>query len=271
MNQERIMPQKTTRIGLIGYGQIGKAVHGMIAKDPDNGMEVVFVYDQISEMVADLSRELVLEDLGEFESRRPDLVVEMAHPSVTREWGKTLLEKTNYMLISVTALADPEIEKMIEETTQRCGTRAFIPHGGVVGMDALQENRDVWDEVHVTMKKPPKNVDCANAGVDPDSIVKETVLYDGPTRGVCPMFPRNTNTLASIAYAGIGFEKTHSTLVVNPAWDTATVAIHAKGEGVELNVERIEGITGVTGASTPASIFNSVQTIGSTGPGIHLR
>ena len=45
----------------------------------------------------------------------------------------------------------------------------------------------------------------------------------------------------------------------------------AKGPGIELNVSRIESITGVTGASTPASIYNTVQMIGSTGPGIHLR
>ena len=265
------MPQKNTRIGLIGYGQIGCAVHQMIDKDPKNGMEVVFVHDQLTDRLADLPDALALKDLADFESRSPDLVVEMAHPMVTREWGKRILQKTNYMLISVTALADPEIEKMLEETTRKHGTRAFIPHGGVVGMDALRENRDVWDEVRVVMKKPPKNVDCAAAGVDPDTITKETVLYDGPTRGVCPKFPRNTNTLASIAYAGIGFERTRSTLIVNPAWKTATVAIHAKGKDVELNIERVEGITGVTGASTPASIYNSVQMIGSTGPGIHLR
>ena len=265
------MAQATTRIGLIGYGQIGRVVHEMIDKDPNNGMEVVFVHDMVSENLAQLPGELALNELGEFASRKADLVVEMAHPTVTREWGKRILEKTNYMLISVTALADPEMEQMLEETTQKFGTRAFIPHGGVVGMDALRENRDVWEEVHVVMKKPPKNVDCAAAGVDPDSIVGETVLYDGPTRGVCPKFPRNTNTLATIAYAGIGFEKTRSTLVVNPDWNTATVAVHAKGEGVEMSIERVESITGVTGASTPASIFNSVQMIGSAGPGIHLR
>lgn len=265
------MAQKITRIGLIGHGQIGKAVHEMIDRDPANGMEVVFVHDQMTDRLADVAEDLVLENLADFDSRQADLIVEMAHPAVTREWGRALLEKTNYMLISVTALADPEIEQMLEETTQKHGTRAFLPHGGVVGMDALRENRDVWEEVHAVMKKPPKNVDCANAGVDPDSVTEETVLYDGPTRGVCPLFPRNTNTLAAIAYAGIGFERTKSTLIVNPAWNTATVAIHAKGPGIEMNIERVEGITGVTGASTPASIFNSVQTIGSTGPGIHLR
>ena len=264
------MPQ-TTRIGLIGYGQIGAEVHQMIGKDPNNGMEVVFVHDQMKERLQSLQSDLVLNDLGDFASKEPDLVVEMAHPDVTRQWGEKLLQNTNYLLISVTALADPEIEKMLEETTQQHGTRAFLPHGGVVGMDALLENRNVWDEVHSVMKKPPKNVDCAAAGVDPDSITKETVLYDGPTRHVCPKFPRNTNTLAAIAYAGIGFDRTRSTLIVNPDWDTATVEIHAKVGGITLDVSRVEGITGVTGASTPASIFNTIQMIGSTGSGIHIR
>lgn len=265
------MTQKTTRIGLIGYGQIGAVVRQMIENDPHNGMEVVFIHDTDARRLDSLPQHLALRDLGDFASHKPDLVVEMAHPDVTRQWGAAILEQTNYMFISVTALADQGMEEKLLEITRRRGTRAYIPHGGVVGMDALRENREVWEEVHVVMKKPPKNVDCARAGVDPASITKETVLYDGPTRGICPIFPRNVNTHAAIAYAGIGFDRTHSVMVVNPAWDLATVSIHAKGPGIELQVERVEGITGVTGASTPASIFNSVQMIGSTGPGIHLR
>jgi aspartate dehydrogenase len=265
------MAQKITRIGLIGYGQIGATVHQMIDADPDNGMEVVFIHDLDASRFADLPAGLALEDLGEFEGKKPDLVVEMAHPDVTRQWGTTILEKTDYMFISVTALADEGMEEKLKEVTHKNNTRAFVPHGGVVGMDALLENRNVWEEVHVVMKKSPKNVDCARAGIDPDSITSEKVLYDGPTRGICPIFPRNVNTHASIAYAGIGFDRTHSLLIVNPEWDKASVAIHATGPGIELNVERVEGITGVTGASTPASIYNTVQMIGSTGPGIHLR
>jgi aspartate dehydrogenase len=260
----------TTRIGLIGYGLIGAAVRDMIDKDPDNGMEVAFIHDADSARLADLG-DLALESLADFDSRGADLVVEMAHPAVTREWGVKILEKTNYMFISVTALADRELEEAIEATSKKHGTRAYVPHGGVVGMDALLENRDVWESVDVVMKKPPKNVDCAAVGLDPEKITEETVLYDGPTRGICPKFPRNVNTHAAIAYAGIGFDRTHSILVVNPEWSEAIVEIHAKGPGVELKVARIEGITGVTGASTPASIYNTVQMIGSTGPGIHLR
>ena len=265
------MSQSTTRIGLIGYGQIGRAVHQMIDSNPHTGMQVVFVHDQFKDALKDVSSDLALDDLGRFADRSPDLVVEMAHPDVTRQWGKTILEKTNYMFISVTALADRQLEKDIEETTLRCGTRAFVPHGGVVGMDALLENRDVWETVDIIMKKSPHNVDCAAAGLNPDEIKEQTTLYDGPTRGICPLFPRNVNTHAAIAYAGIGFDRTHSILQVNPEWKEATVAIHAKGPGVDLRVERVESITGVTGASTPASIYNTIQMIGSTGPGIHLR
>ena len=53
--------------------------------------------------------------------------------------------------------------------------------------------------------------------------------------------------------------------------DFASVGFHAKGPGVDLQVERAEEITGVTGASTPASIYNSIQTVGATGSGIHVR
>ena len=265
------MAKNTTRVGLIGYGLIGEAVRNMIDADAGNGMEVVFVNDQDTSRLKDLPAGLALEDLTGFGDRSADLIVEMAHPAVTREWGVKILEQTDYMFISVTALADQAIQDAIEATTAKHGTRAYVPHGGVAGMDALFENRDVWDSVDVTMKKPPKNVDCAAIGIDPDSITEETVLYDGPTRGICPKFPRNVNTHAAIAYAGIGFDRTHSLLVVNPAWNTATVAIDAKGGGIEFHVERSEGISGVTGASTPASIYNTVQMIGSTGPGIHIR
>ena len=265
------MTKNVTRLGLVGYGQIGQAVHQAIDADPDNGMEVVFINDMEAARLDQLPADLALRDLSAFAEHEVDLIVEMAHPDVTRQWGMTILEKTNYMFISVTALADDGMEEKLKAVTAANGTRVFIPHGGVVGMDALRENQDVWEEVHVDMMKNPKNVDCDRAGVDADALTEETVLYDGPTRGICPLFPRNVNTHASIAYAGIGFDRTHSVLRVSPEWSTATVTIHATGPGLELKVSRGEGITGVTGASTPASIYNSVQTIGSTGPGIHLR
>ena len=87
------MSQQSTRIGLIGYGQIGQVVHKMIDADADNGMEVVFVHDQMAAAVQNLPADLCLADLSDFESRQPDLVVEMAHPDVTRQWDRRSSKK----------------------------------------------------------------------------------------------------------------------------------------------------------------------------------
>ena len=84
---------------------------------------------------------LACHDLADFATFGADLVVEMAHPrsapcsmawpiwsgpplptamfvrcSVTAKWAATILAVTDYMFISVTALADADLEKTILDT-----------------------------------------------------------------------------------------------------------------------------------------------------------
>jgi len=264
------MPEKT-RIGLIGLGQIGMDVYRRIQDNPQTGMELAFVHDKLPDALAQVQQELILDDMKDFASRKPDLVIEMAHKNVAQEWAPLILKECDMMAVSVTVIADKEAETLFEELTARYGTRLYLPHGGAVGLDALLESRDFLDEVHLEMRKNPMNVDTSNIGIDAASIKEETVLYDGPTRGIAPKFPRNVNTLTAISYAGIGLDRTRSTLIVNPEWDFASVAVHAKGPGVTIEIERREEITGVTGATTPASIYNSIQMVANKAPGIHMR
>ena len=65
------MSQSTTRIGLIGYGQIGRAVHQMIDSNPQTGMQVVFVHDTFKDALKDVPGDLALEDLATFADRSP--------------------------------------------------------------------------------------------------------------------------------------------------------------------------------------------------------
>ena len=264
------MSQKT-RIGLIGLGQIGMDVYHRIQNNPQTGMEVVFVHDNRPEVLANAAQELVLEDMNNFAERKPDFVIEMAHKDVARQWAPVVLEECDMMAVSVTVIADAQAEALFEELTAKYGTRLYLPHGGAVGLDSLFESRDFLDEVHLEMKKNPMNVDTSNVGIDPASIKEQTVLYDGPTRGIAPKFPRNVNTLTAISYAGIGLDRTRSTLIVDPDWNFASVAVHAKGPGVTIEIERSEEITGVTGATTPSSIYNSIQMVANKAPGIHMR
>ena len=183
------------RIGIVGCGYIGGAVYRHVAGNPGLGLEVAFVNDIDPARLEEISPHLRLADLDGFARFRADLVVEVAHPSVSRDHGAAFLEVTDYMPLSLTALADPRLEEKLVSTAGRNGTSLYIPHGTAIGLEALEEGRDSWEEVTFTMKKPAGSVDRGSLP-EPARGQGEgaTVLYDGPTRGICPLFPRNVNS-----------------------------------------------------------------------------
>ncbi len=257
-------------VGIVGHGLIGSYVYRQIVSHPEFGLKVVFVHDQDEKRMAGLPQELVLERAEDFASRKPDMVCELAHPDVSRQSGSMFLEEVDYFLLSVTALADAELESELKETALKNGTRLFIPHGGVMGLDAIIEGRDTWEEVKIVMKKNPKNLDFTRSGMDASTVTRPMTLYEGPTRGVCPMFPRNVNTHATVALGGIGFDRTHSTLIADPSLNVAILEIYAKGGGIDLELKRSEAITGVSGASTPWSVLRSIVSTAPRNPGMHF-
>ena len=247
------------RIGLIGLGYIGRYVYEQVTSRPDLGLEVAFVHDVVSERLAGLPAELVLPDITAFAARRPNLVVEMAHPAVTRQRGEMFLRETDYMPLSMTAFADEALQQRLLAAARSSGTCLFIPHGAAVGLENLFEGRDLWEEVSIVMKKNPKNLDFAAAPrFKPAEITQPTVLYDGPTRGICPMFPRNVNTHATVALAGIGFDRTRSVLIADPALDVSVIELTARGKGVEMKIERSNPLKGVSGVFTLHSTLAAI-------------
>ena len=257
-------------IGIVGYGRIGSYVYDQITKHPELGLKIVFVHDMEKERLKELPQEVVLDRIEDFASRKPDMVCELAHPDVSREYGPMFLQETDYFLLSVTALADAELDTTLKETAMKSGTRLYIPHGGVMGLDSIIEGKNTWEEVKFVMKKSPKNLDFTWSGIDPSSISGVTTLYEGPTRGICPKFPRNVNTHATVAFAGIGFDRTQSILIGDPKLNVAILEIYARGGGVDLDLKRTGIIKGVTGIATLRSVMKSLASIVPGGPGIHF-
>ena len=77
--------KRNAHVGLIGFGFIGAQVFERIRARPAFGLEVAFVHNRGRSRLDVLTRELVLDDLSDIASRAPDLVVEMAHPTYSRE------------------------------------------------------------------------------------------------------------------------------------------------------------------------------------------
>lgn len=257
------------KIGLIGFGRIGSYLYDKISGNKE--LVVDFVYEPLKEKTERLDRSIVMQDMEMVLDREVDLVVEAADFRVVKDYAPHLLKKTDMMVLSVTALADEELESTINRICEENGTRIGIPHGALLGMDGIFDARESLTDVQVITTKNPRNIDFSFTDkYQADDITEETVLYDGPTRGICSMFPRNVNAHAVVALSGLGFDRTRSKLITDPHSDDALQHVIAEGGGTLLEIKRSSVIKGVTGEYTLISLYGSIVRALSSPPGISV-
>jgi predicted dinucleotide-utilizing enzyme len=244
-------------IGIIGNGFVARSLAARIADDRGLGLEVAFVAARRpgpGELgLGALSAALVRE-------RGADLVVEAAHPDITRAFGRAILSTADYLPLSTTALVDDGLRGELEVAALAAGTRLVLPHGALVGGDSLLEWREQWAEVTITFRKHPRAIDFAASGIDPAGITGATTLYDGPVRGIAPLFPRNVNTMVTCALATVGLDACRGVLVCDPGLDVAVAEVVAVGrDGSRLETTRRQPAVGVSGTEMMASLLRSIQ------------
>lgn len=250
------------RIGLIGFGQIGRSLYEEITSDPSLGIEVVFIYDSNPEIAKKVPTKLALRSMENFVDYHPDLVVEAAHPEAVRQFYEQVLSHTDMMVMSVSAFGDSRLESSIKKLCQEKGTRLFIPHGAVLGIDGLQDGLSVWEQVTITMVKNPRNLNFDFAGgIKAEDIKQKTVLYDGPVRPILPLYPKNVNSHATLALATLGLDRTRSVLIADPDQEDSLIEIDASGAGNSIHIERRNPIKGVSGKLTLLSALETIKKI----------
>lgn len=250
------------RIGIIGYGQIGSSLYEQIQQAKGLGLDVVFVYEADPQKREIVPSGVAIASMDHAADCKPDLVVEAAHPKAVAQFAEKTLQHSDLMIMSVSALADAELEANIRQVCRRYGTHLYIPHGATLGLDGLRDGLSIWEEVTITMKKNPKNLNFEAApNIRAQDLSSATILYDGPTRGVLPLFPKNVNSHATLAMATLGMDRTRSVLVADPALDLSIIEIDAVGAGTRIHIERSNPIKGVTGKLTILSVMESIKNI----------
>jgi predicted dinucleotide-utilizing enzyme len=247
------------RIGIVGFGYIGRACFERIENGSAPGLEIAFVYNRSPGALAAVPAEKVLSNLADFAERGADLIVEMAHPEITRRFGADFLRRTDYMPLSVTALADAETEARLLAAAAASGRRLLIPHGALIGADDLVGARAFWSDVTITFRKHPRNIDFSESGRDATGIVETTVIYDGPVRGIARLFPRNVNTMVSCGLATVGLDRCRAVLIADPALDVAIAEVVASGhDGRRFETRKEQPVVGVSGTEMLDSQFGSI-------------
>lgn len=239
------------KVGFLGCGKIGKALAKHLL-ETDEG-KISFIQDP--GFINDLGTNCpVLTESNETLLTQTDLVIECATADVLKANLDAILKHCDLMLFSVTTLSDTETEQKIRTLCKEYGHRIYIPHGAILGIDGIFDGQKIWKEVHITTTKSPKSLGRTDT--------ERTIVYDGATRAVCSLYPRNVNVHACIALAGIGFDKTHSTIISDPAVSTNAHIIELKGDGMDITLDISSYANGaVTGAYTPHSACGSLDRV----------
>lgn len=247
----------TIRVGILGFGYTASYLYEQLRDHPEWGLQTAFVTaSRRAEGV--VLPELYEPDIARALERPADLIVEAAHADLLTQHAATILRRSSLMPLSLTALAHDGFYDDLVKIAGHAGTCLYLPHGAALGLDSLSECADLWEEVTVTMVKPPANLDFTACDAHREGVNARTTLYDGPTRGICHQFPRNVNSHAAVALAGIGLDRTRSILVADPAATDSTMEILARGNGVEMRLQRRNPLKGVTGVMTVRSLLGSV-------------
>ena len=242
-------------IGLIGFGVIGSYIFRRI--EEERLMEVGLVLEADRKKTSSLAPSLLGDSIDGLGRRRVDLMVEAATPQAVKELGPQIVRHSDLLIFSLTSLADDDFRHELEEAAKTSGTRVYVPHGAILGLDGIHDGRELIEEVEITTTKNPKSL-----GLKDEGITQRSVVYDGSTREACERFPRNVNVHASVALAGLGFDKTRSKIVADPTTSLMAHAIEVSGKGIYWRIEVESRSAGeVTGAFTPESAYQTVRRI----------
>ena len=163
------------------------------------------------------------------------LVVEAAGHAALASYGPEAVARGQDLLIaSVGALADPELEERLFAAAAAGAGRIILPAGALVGIDALAAAREGGlDTVTYTAHKPA-------ATLVPDRrLTGPEVILDGTAREAARAFPKSSNVAATVALAGIGFERTRVQVIADPELTTNrhTVTAHGAFGSFEARVD----------------------------------
>ena len=69
------------RVGVVGYGHLGQYLVENIERQPE--LELAWVWNRTS-LRGRIAENLILEDLSQCDQNSPEIIVEVAHPDLTR-------------------------------------------------------------------------------------------------------------------------------------------------------------------------------------------
>ncbi|WCB92275.1 L-aspartate dehydrogenase [Baekduia alba] len=256
-----------TRVGVAGLGAIGQELVRHLAHGvPGVALTAVSAHDRerAGERLERLGVDVPVVALDELEPLA-DVVVECAPARLLAELATPVLEAGKEVIVlSAGALLErPELIDL----AARHGGRITVPTGALLGLDAVRAaaEGDVAS-VRMVTRKPARGLAGApylvENGVDPEHADEAVRVFSGTAHEAARGFPANLNVAAALALAGIGPERTHVEIWVDPAVErnTHTIEVDADVARLTMTIENVPSANPRTGRITALSVVSLLRT-----------
>jgi aspartate dehydrogenase len=257
-------------LGIIGLGAIGRGLVGVLAR------ELAAPLERVTALVRPAQAEAAAALLGDprlalaadavtgadgLLAARPDLVVECAgHGAAGEVVPRTLAAGIETVLASVGALADAAVEARLVAAAREGRTRLVLPAGAIGGIDLLRALATAGLEAvtYVGTKPPAAWAGTpAEAVCDLGAVAAPVVIFEGDARAAARSFPKNANVAATVALAGLGFERTRVRLVADPGAGGNVHALEVRSAAARFEI-RIEGVPSPDNPRTSLATVHSL-------------
>lgn len=231
------------KVGLIGYGAIGRTLADAIRGGDAGNATLVAVLDvfEASPFSDKPDEPAYTTDINVFLAHDTELVIEAASQAVLRESAVPVLSAGKHLMtMSVGALADIDFLEQMRALAVQHGRRIYVPSGAIGGLDALSAAAiDQIDEVVLTTTKPPAGLQgvALDREIDLMALTEPTCIYEGPAVEAVKRFPKNVNVAAALSLAGIGVHKTRVRVVVDPASTSNSHRVEVRGRFGQFSIE----------------------------------
>jgi aspartate dehydrogenase len=234
---------KSLSIAIAGLGAIGGGMVAEIARsEPDIRITAVSAHNADKARAFLLTHHmnppiLPLNDLPQ----ATDIVIECLPAALFDTIADaTLSAGKGLMVLSVGQLA--RRQDLIPAFRAR-NQRLIVPTGAILGLDVVRalSRGDVTTSRIITRKSPASLVGAPHLvanGIDPMATTAPTCVFSGTARDAIKGFPANVNVAVALSLAGIGVDRTHCEIWVDPV-ETAnvhTIEIETPGTSVSMTI-----------------------------------
>jgi aspartate dehydrogenase len=257
------------RVGLIGFGTIGRAVARALCRGdvPDAGLAAVFVRSRARLRPEDDAHygDVFYDDFDAFAAAELDWAVEAGGHEALRQWGpRALAAGIDLVALSAGALADAQFLDDLVAAARSAGRRVLVPSGGIGTLDLLSSAAvGPLDEVRLVTRKPPGALLPPEAAARVVAAGQAELLFDGMAREAAARFPENLNICAALALAGIGLDRTRVTVFADPTVERNTHLIKARGYfgDYELTLRNVPSENPKTGRIVALSVVKTLRNL----------